>query len=128
MQSGGMRPGRAVWRLTSSSRAREGRAGDQPPVHSLVDQAPAGLRPRARRREGAGAAGPDAAAARLVHAHADEARRVLPADRGQAVPLRPGVMGSVEVSVVVPVYGCDGALPELHRRLTQSLDWTEGSY
>jgi polyisoprenyl-phosphate glycosyltransferase len=34
----------------------------------------------------------------------------------------------VEVSVVVPVYACETALPELHRRLTESLDWTNGSY
>jgi len=34
----------------------------------------------------------------------------------------------VEISVVVPVYACERALPELHRRLTESLDWTNGSY
>lgn len=28
----------------------------------------------------------------------------------------------VDISVVVPVYGCPGALPELHRRLSQTLD------
>lgn len=28
---------------------------------------------------------------------------------------------AVEISVVVPVYGCPGALPELHRRLTDTL-------
>jgi polyisoprenyl-phosphate glycosyltransferase len=35
---------------------------------------------------------------------------------------------TVELSVVVPVYACENALPELHRRLTESLDWTNGSY
>ena len=35
---------------------------------------------------------------------------------------------AVELSVVVPVYGCEACLPELHRRLTDSLDWTGGSY
>jgi polyisoprenyl-phosphate glycosyltransferase len=37
-------------------------------------------------------------------------------------------MDEVELSVVVPVYACEQALPELHRRLTDSLDWTNGSY
>jgi len=37
-------------------------------------------------------------------------------------------MDEVELSVVVAVYACDEALPELHRRLTESLDWTNGSY
>jgi glycosyltransferase involved in cell wall biosynthesis len=37
-------------------------------------------------------------------------------------------METVELSVVVPVYSCEGALRELHRRLTESLQWTEGSY
>jgi polyisoprenyl-phosphate glycosyltransferase len=37
-------------------------------------------------------------------------------------------MDTVEVSVVVPVYSCAQALPELHRRLTESLQWTDGSY
>jgi glycosyltransferase involved in cell wall biosynthesis len=37
-------------------------------------------------------------------------------------------MDTVELSVVVPVYSCEGPLPELHRRLTESLDWTAGSY
>jgi dolichol-phosphate mannosyltransferase len=35
---------------------------------------------------------------------------------------------TVEVSVVVPVYQCDSCLRELHRRLTESLEWTSGSY
>jgi polyisoprenyl-phosphate glycosyltransferase len=34
----------------------------------------------------------------------------------------------VDVSVVVPVYGCETCLRELHRRLTAALDWTTGSY
>jgi polyisoprenyl-phosphate glycosyltransferase len=34
----------------------------------------------------------------------------------------------VEVSVVVPVYACEDSLFELHRRLTESLAWTHGSY
>jgi polyisoprenyl-phosphate glycosyltransferase len=38
------------------------------------------------------------------------------------------MMDSVELSVVVPVYRCEGALRELHRRLTESLEWTDGSY
>jgi glycosyltransferase involved in cell wall biosynthesis len=37
-------------------------------------------------------------------------------------------MEAVELSVVVPVYSCEASLRELHRRLTQSLDWTDGSY
>jgi dolichol-phosphate mannosyltransferase len=37
-------------------------------------------------------------------------------------------MRTVELSVVVPVYGCEGSLRELHRRLTDSLDWTDGDY
>jgi polyisoprenyl-phosphate glycosyltransferase len=37
-------------------------------------------------------------------------------------------METVELSVVVPVYSCEGALRELHRRLTESLAWTNGSY
>jgi polyisoprenyl-phosphate glycosyltransferase len=35
---------------------------------------------------------------------------------------------SVEISVVVPVYACADTLFELHRRLTESLAWTHGSY
>ena len=27
----------------------------------------------------------------------------------------------MDISVVIPVYGCKAALPELHRRLTESL-------
>ena len=38
------------------------------------------------------------------------------------------MIGSIEISVVVPVYACESSLPELHRRLTDSLDWTDGSY
>ena len=30
--------------------------------------------------------------------------------------------GAVDISVVVPVYGCPGALPELHRRLVETLE------
>jgi dolichol-phosphate mannosyltransferase len=37
-------------------------------------------------------------------------------------------METVELSVVVPVYGCETCLRELHRRLTESLAWTNGSY
>ncbi len=37
-------------------------------------------------------------------------------------------METVELSVVVPVYSCEASLRELHRRLTESLRWTEGSY
>jgi polyisoprenyl-phosphate glycosyltransferase len=37
-------------------------------------------------------------------------------------------METVEVSVVIPVYACAVSLPELHRRLTESLAWTRGSY
>jgi dolichol-phosphate mannosyltransferase len=37
-------------------------------------------------------------------------------------------MDTVEISVVVPVYACETCLPELHRRLTESLDWTGSSY
>jgi glycosyltransferase involved in cell wall biosynthesis len=37
-------------------------------------------------------------------------------------------MEELELSVVVPVYGCEGCLLQLHRRLTESLAWTEGSY
>jgi polyisoprenyl-phosphate glycosyltransferase len=37
-------------------------------------------------------------------------------------------MGAVEISVVVPVYACETCLRELHRRLTQSLEWTAGDY
>jgi len=37
-------------------------------------------------------------------------------------------MEAVELSVVVPVYSCEASLRELHRRLTESLAWTEGSY
>jgi polyisoprenyl-phosphate glycosyltransferase len=37
-------------------------------------------------------------------------------------------MESVELSVVVPVYACEESLPELHQRLTDSLDWTLGAY
>ena len=37
-------------------------------------------------------------------------------------------MEAVELSVVVPVYSCEASLRELHRRLTESLRWTEGSY
>jgi polyisoprenyl-phosphate glycosyltransferase len=37
-------------------------------------------------------------------------------------------MEAVELSVVVPVYACEASLRELHRRLTESLAWTEGSY
>jgi polyisoprenyl-phosphate glycosyltransferase len=37
-------------------------------------------------------------------------------------------METVELSVVVPVYACEGALRELHRRLTESLRWTDGDY
>ena len=35
---------------------------------------------------------------------------------------------AVEISVVVPVYGCPGALPELHRRLTDALAGMGVSY
>ena len=35
---------------------------------------------------------------------------------------------AVELSVVVPVYGCEGCLHELHRRLTESLSFVEGGY
>ena len=35
---------------------------------------------------------------------------------------------NVEISVVVPVYGCPGALPELHRRLTSVLSELVPSY
>lgn len=35
---------------------------------------------------------------------------------------------TVDISVVVPVYGCPGALPELHRRLTDTLSGLVGSY
>ena len=34
----------------------------------------------------------------------------------------------IEISVVVPVYGCPEALPELHRRLTETLPALVGSY
>ena len=34
----------------------------------------------------------------------------------------------VDISVVVPVYGCPGALPELHRRLTETLSSLVDSY
>ena len=37
-------------------------------------------------------------------------------------------METVELSVVVPVYACEGSLRELHRRLTASLAWTNGDY
>lgn len=37
-------------------------------------------------------------------------------------------METVELSVVVPVYACEGSLRELHRRLTDSLSWTNGDY
>ena len=37
-------------------------------------------------------------------------------------------MEAVELSVVVPVYSCEASLRELHRRLTESLEWTAGSY
>lgn len=37
-------------------------------------------------------------------------------------------METVELSVVVPVYRCAASLRELHRRLTESLEWTGGSY
>jgi polyisoprenyl-phosphate glycosyltransferase len=37
-------------------------------------------------------------------------------------------MEAVELSVVVPVYACEASLRELHRRLTESLAWTKGSY
>jgi glycosyltransferase involved in cell wall biosynthesis len=37
-------------------------------------------------------------------------------------------MDTVELSVVVPVYGCETCLRELHGRLTESLAWTNGSY
>jgi glycosyltransferase involved in cell wall biosynthesis len=37
-------------------------------------------------------------------------------------------METVELSVVVPVYSCEATLEELYRRLTASLDWTDGSY
>jgi len=37
-------------------------------------------------------------------------------------------MEPAELSVVIPVYACQGTLEELHRRLTDSLDWTGGSY
>jgi glycosyltransferase involved in cell wall biosynthesis len=38
------------------------------------------------------------------------------------------VTEAVELSVVVPVYACEESLPELHRRLTETLAWTHGSY
>lgn len=34
----------------------------------------------------------------------------------------------VELSVVVPVYGCSGCLRELHRRLVESLAWIRGEF
>ncbi|MBP3884506.1 MAG: glycosyltransferase family 2 protein [Olsenella sp.] len=34
----------------------------------------------------------------------------------------------IDISVVVPVYGCPGALPELHRRLTETLSPLVGDY
>ncbi len=37
-------------------------------------------------------------------------------------------METVELSVVVPVYSCEASLRELHRRLSESLRWTEGGY
>jgi glycosyltransferase involved in cell wall biosynthesis len=37
-------------------------------------------------------------------------------------------METVELSIVVPVYRCEGCLRELHRRLSENLDWTAGSY
>ncbi len=35
---------------------------------------------------------------------------------------------AIDISVVVPVYGCPGALPELHRRLTDTLSNMQVSY
>jgi dolichol-phosphate mannosyltransferase len=35
---------------------------------------------------------------------------------------------TLQLSVVVPVYACEASLEELHRRLTESLEWTDGSY
>jgi glycosyltransferase involved in cell wall biosynthesis len=37
-------------------------------------------------------------------------------------------MKTIELSVVIPVYRCESCLRELHRRLTESLEWTAGSY
>ena len=37
-------------------------------------------------------------------------------------------MCDTEVSVVIPVYGCEGSVRELHRRLTAALEWTDGNY
>jgi polyisoprenyl-phosphate glycosyltransferase len=37
-------------------------------------------------------------------------------------------METVELSVVVPIYSSEGSLRELHRRLTESLRWTDDSY
>ena len=39
-----------------------------------------------------------------------------------------GINDEVDISVVVPVYGCPGALPELHRRLTETLASLVDSY
>jgi glycosyltransferase involved in cell wall biosynthesis len=39
-----------------------------------------------------------------------------------AQPLAPGDTLSPEISVVVPVYGCEGAVAELHRRLVDALE------
>jgi glycosyltransferase involved in cell wall biosynthesis len=39
-----------------------------------------------------------------------------------AQPLAPGDTASPEISVVVPVYGCEGAVAELHRRLVAALE------
>ena len=34
----------------------------------------------------------------------------------------------MDISVVIPVYGCRAALPELHRRLTETLSAMTDSY
>lgn len=39
-----------------------------------------------------------------------------------------GMDKTVDISVVVPVYGCPGALPELHQRLTSTLSGLVDSY
>ena len=34
----------------------------------------------------------------------------------------------MDISVVIPVYGCKAALPELHKRLTESLSQITDAY
>ncbi len=51
-----------------------------------------------------------------------------PEGPGAGAAVEPSVPDTVDISVVIPVYGCKGALPELHRRLVATLEGMEKTF